>query len=321
MGKFDTFYKYPHLETLYNVKAISLIREIVVSEKIHGTNARLGWCQGEFVVGTRNEQAFLKDVGDNYCMGFAGWLREQKMEERLDHLKHMEVAIYGEFYGEGVQKGIFYRKGKHFRAFMARIHEFVLEWEKLEKFLTENSIDCVPVFFKGAWDTTDSLETFLLKFYDTESRVPAEDGFVDDTPEDNIIEGVVVVPIIPLKTREGEWLIAKFKNNKWKEKLEVTKSMLHPLTRLESQTAMQFTTKPRLINVLGHMETEGYDIHTMKSLGEVIKRMNKDVLQEPEIQTLVDEDKEEHISWKKTSKEVSKLTRDLYEEHLKDSFV
>ena len=282
MGKFDTFKKYPHLENLVNTKSINIVSSVVVTEKIHGCNARFGWCDGEFVIGTRNQHAALSSVADNYGMGLAAWLRKNNLEERLKDLKHLNAMVYGELYGEGIQKGIFYRKGKHFRAFMVRVHDHVLDWSKTEKFLKENDIDCVPVLHCGEWRDGDvSLESFLRTFYDKESLVPGLDGFSEQAPENNICEGVVVCPTIALRDGTGDLLITKFKNDKWKEKLGKIVHDKHPLSRLETDTAIQFTTRPRLINVLGHMEAEGMDIHTMRSLGEVIKRMNKDILQEP----------------------------------------
>ena len=45
------FAKYPEIELLHRVPDIMQEPEVVVTEKIHGTNARFGWGDGRFRIG------------------------------------------------------------------------------------------------------------------------------------------------------------------------------------------------------------------------------------------------------------------------------
>lgn len=78
-------------------KIARLSRDIVITEKIDGTNAQI--CitpEGEFLVGSRTR--WIKPEDDNY--GFARWAYEHK-----DELMQLgEGSHFGEWWGQGIQR-------------------------------------------------------------------------------------------------------------------------------------------------------------------------------------------------------------------------
>ncbi|PCI54175.1 MAG: hypothetical protein COB36_10815 [Alphaproteobacteria bacterium] len=78
-------------------KMARLSREIIITEKIDGTNAQI--CigeNGEFLVGSRKRWITPED--DNY--GFARWAHENKDDlMTLGHGRH-----FGEWWGQGIQR-------------------------------------------------------------------------------------------------------------------------------------------------------------------------------------------------------------------------
>ena len=79
-------------------KIARLSREIVVTEKIDGTNGLIAIGEdGEFQVGSRNQ--WITPEKDN--AGFARWAYEHK-----DELMQLGKGFhYGEWWGQGIQRG------------------------------------------------------------------------------------------------------------------------------------------------------------------------------------------------------------------------
>ena len=139
--KFQEFKKIPRLS-----------REIVISEKIDGTNGIIYiGADGEFLVGSKSR--WLDDHNDNH--GFWHWA----MENKEDLLKLGVGYHYGEWWGSGINSGYGLPKGqKRFSLFNAA------RWVKQnppdnipplgEK--QEYCPDCcevVPVLWRGMFDT------------------------------------------------------------------------------------------------------------------------------------------------------------------------
>ena len=113
-------------------------REIIVTEKIDGTNAQITITEdGEFLVGSRNR--WITPESDNY--GFAKWAMENKEE-----LMKLGVGIhYGEWWGSGVNRGYSLTDGKRkFSLFN------VSRWEDPE--VRPKCCECVPVLWRGMFE-------------------------------------------------------------------------------------------------------------------------------------------------------------------------
>lgn len=112
-----------------------LSREIVVTEKIDGTNASITITEdGQFLTGSRNR--FITPESDNY--GFSRWAHENKEEL----LTLGPGTHFGEWWGSGIQRG-YGLKEKRFSLF--NVHRWA-----------ENRPSCcsvVPLLYRGIFDT------------------------------------------------------------------------------------------------------------------------------------------------------------------------
>lgn len=125
--EFESFGKIPRLS-----------REIVVTEKIDGTNAQIFIGEsGEFLTGSRNR--WITPENDNY--GFARWAIENKAElMKLGPGRH-----FGEWYGQKIQHGYGgLVSGKRFALFNTS------RWNAETK---PECCDVVPVLYLGLFDT------------------------------------------------------------------------------------------------------------------------------------------------------------------------
>lgn len=119
-------------------KIARLSREIVVTEKIDGTNGLIAIGEdGEFQVGSRNQ--WITPEKDN--AGFARWAYEHK-----DELMTLGVGFhYGEWWGQGIQRG-YGLKEKRFSLFNTA------RWS--DDSLRPACCHVVPVLYTGMFYTT-----------------------------------------------------------------------------------------------------------------------------------------------------------------------
>lgn len=116
-------------------KIARLYRDIVVTEKIDGTNASIIVGEnGEFATASRNRLITPED--DNF--GFATWAYANR-----DHLAGTlgPGRHFGEWWGKGIQRGY----GMAYKVFSLFNTS---RWEGLH----EDQLRCVPVLYKGAFD-------------------------------------------------------------------------------------------------------------------------------------------------------------------------
>ena len=118
-------------------KIARLSREIVVTEKIDGTNGLIAIGEdGEFQVGSRNR--WITPEKDN--AGFARWAYEHK-----DELMTLGVGFhYGEWWGQGIQRG-YGLKEKRFSLFNTS------RWS--DDSVRPSCCHVVPVLYTGMFDT------------------------------------------------------------------------------------------------------------------------------------------------------------------------
>lgn len=126
---FETFQKIPRLR-----------RDIVITEKIDGTNAviYIGDGDGVFKVGSRNR--WITPESDNYT--FAAWAYENrdKLVEFLGPGRH-----YGEWYGSGIQRryGLGHKRWSLFN---------VRRYGNIPRDQFPDGVELVPVLYEGPWE-------------------------------------------------------------------------------------------------------------------------------------------------------------------------
>lgn len=147
-------------------KIARLHREVVVTEKIDGTNASV-WVAEDGSVRAASRNRFITPEADNF--GFARWVREN--EEALRQLG--PGSHFGEWWGAGIQR----RYGLTERRF------WLFNVKRWEDPASRPAIcGCVPVLYRGLFES-DAINTCLTRL-ETEGSVAAP-GFPDP-------EGIVV---------------------------------------------------------------------------------------------------------------------------------
>lgn len=139
-------------------KIARLTREVIITEKIDGTNAQILIAEdNQLLVGSKNRWITPQD--DNF--GFARWVEENRQEVlKLGMGRH-----YGEWWGSGIQRGYGLTKGeKRFSLF--NVSRWALTGEepkklsisddKIEKFqdVLPACIGLVPILYRGIFDTS-----------------------------------------------------------------------------------------------------------------------------------------------------------------------
>jgi len=146
-------------------KIARLSREVIITEKIDGTNA-LVWVDEDHDVWAGSKNRWLSIEEDNF--GFAKWANEHFRE-----LQHLGPGIHkGEWWGEGIQR----RYGlveKHFSLFN------VERWTFAER---PSCVGVVPTLYRGDFDSK-VIQDILGELKESGSR--AAPGFMDP-------EGIVV---------------------------------------------------------------------------------------------------------------------------------
>lgn len=167
---------------------------VVITEKIHGANARYLFTGGLFYMGSRSQ--WLKPDGGH------PWKRAAEADSRIAAWceAHPGVVLYGEIYGPVQSLKYGSPKEVRFAAFAALDKG---EWWNIERLLDDANLPTVPSLFRGPYDPA------LLALAEDDSSVPeAEAG--------HIREGVVVVPATERRHEEiGRVALKHISNRYW----------------------------------------------------------------------------------------------------------
>jgi len=160
------FHRYTNIENLRNHKnSLDYDQELIVTEKLHGTNSRIGWIVTDdqkgfdFVVGTHKTQRDPEDCG---MYGLPVQLYKEGLDRLFDNAMQMghpgieeplaiqSFIVFGEIYGAGVQD-LHYgaKQEKGYRVFDISINGTYLSWENLQSVCAEVGLPTVPVLDYG----------------------------------------------------------------------------------------------------------------------------------------------------------------------------
>lgn len=178
---------------------------VVITEKIHGTNARFLYHEGRLWVGSHKQ--IKKEADDVIWWQIA---RQYDLEEKLKRFPGL--AIYGEIYGRNengnlIQKYFDYGcegRETQFRIFDVKdvTKERWLDWMEVVAISVQLDIPTVPVLFVGPWHSW-KCEEKLLSFANGASSLSKE----------HIKEGIVIKPIINRYHEKLGRVILKYKSN------------------------------------------------------------------------------------------------------------
>ena len=210
------FIKFSSIENSYQPALLKKARDLylgdyVVTEKLHGSN--IGFYYGkdkEPRIASRNgftDENFYNMASSTVIQDLMPRL-QLAADAMLDMYDTDQVIIYGELVGNGIQKGVFYSKDKSFYAFRISFvfddEEEVLDYASFSEICDKFDIPQVPFIYQGKLDD-------CLKISN------AFDSLVANIP-DNICEGVVISPVVCRYYGNGNAIMFKNKNDKFREK-------------------------------------------------------------------------------------------------------
>lgn len=162
------------------------------TEKVDGTNIRVGRINETYFVGGKTENANLPADLLNNIAGLG-------LDEKLSTVFQSDVVLYGEGYGAGIQKGGSYRADKSFILFDVLVDgKWWLDYENVKDVGTKLGLDVVPDF--GIMTLADATDYVRNGF----------DSVLAQTPNTKA-EGLVGRPIETLFDKKGSRIIVKLK--------------------------------------------------------------------------------------------------------------
>lgn len=253
---------YMHIENLYRPEArtILLFRECYALEKIHGTSAHIHW--GGAVVGLFS--------GGEKAANFAALFDLDKLAAGFtEKFGANPVTIYGEAYGGKCQgMSSTYGKALKFVAFDVKVGDLWLKVPDAEQVVLSLGLEFVH-YVKVATD---------LALLDAERDKPSTQAKRNGILEDKPSEGIVLRPLVELRTNNDERIIAKHKRADFQERATpppIDSNQLVVLAQAEA-IANEWVTDMRLTHVLDKLGNPA----SLSATGSVIAAMVEDVLRE-----------------------------------------
>jgi RNA ligase (TIGR02306 family) len=209
----SAFHAYTDIENIGNFPdIIQAGEEVVITEKIHGTNSRVGivlhvseeaegyatWQLMAGSHGTRRKEFNEKGIRSKYWFPFSINGDEHPMEKLLKEIKNTEnaqqsVICFGEIFGPGIQDMHYGQKGLAYRIFDIAVDGKYLDWDKVVEYVyayNEFDIKTVPALYRGPF----SMDV-MNQLVDGPTTV-IEDAEKTITQAFKGREGVVVKPVV-----------------------------------------------------------------------------------------------------------------------------
>ncbi len=298
------FKKYSSIENSFNRDFMEHVMaempsdlEYVVQEKVHGANTSF-LTDGTDVEFAKRTSVLASDEKFYDYPELVERYREkvirffQTVKQRHPDLR--QLTVFGEMFGghyplesekKGrqagmIQKGVYYAPNHEFYAFDL----FVFEGENARYLPVDeaNALFEEGGFFYARSLFRGSLEECLNYPNAFESKIPAWLGL--PPVADNICEGVVIRPVVPMNLKGGSRVLIKNKNQRFSEKKSVkqrNKVFTEPVPYSDALVSLlaeaeAYVTENRLNNVVSHIG----EVHFPKDFGKVMGSFSKDVLED-----------------------------------------
>jgi len=282
---------YLHIDNLYKNQVIMMFKECYALEKIHGTSAHIGW---KFE--TKQVNFF---TGENHVV-FLSLFDEDFLVKKFDEIfPDQDAVIFGEHYA-GKCQGMSGRYGKEskFIGFDVKVGSSWLNVPNAEDVCKQFGIEFVHYVKIDV-----NLDNLNIE-RDKSSVQALRNGILLPMKR----EGVVLRPLVELKTNNGERVIVKYKPDEEMEtrtKREVNPEQLKILSDAK-EIAEEWVTNLRLEHVLQKFP-EGTG---MEKMGDIIKAMIEDVYREG---------KDEIVEGKAVGKAIGGVTVKLFKAKLQST--
>jgi RNA ligase (TIGR02306 family) len=179
------FVSYTEIENMRNFPAIFEIGEsVILSEKVHGTQCRAGWIEGELMAGSKGLRR--KRPEEDRFVSNTYWfpLSLEPVRVLLEELgrDHQQVILFGEVYGSKIQS---FHYGLHgvigFRAFDLLLDGHYQDWPEFLELCARYGVETVPVLASIPFDLNE-----IKRFSEGRTQLMQQDA--------HMREGVVVRP-------------------------------------------------------------------------------------------------------------------------------
>lgn len=331
------FKKYTSIENSFNEVYMNHVVEempddlkYVVQEKVHGANTSF-ICDGTNIQFAKRTAILADDEKFYNYQETAQALRDNVLaltRDVMNSYKASSVSIFGELFGglykhpevkadphlQLIQKGICYTPQHGFYAF--DIYLFTNDGGYYLPVAEANALFEKHGFFYAKTLFCGTLKECLEYPNAFESKISSWLGL--PSIEDNICEGVVIRPVVPMFLRNGSRVIIKNKNERFSEKnirknnkrfVQVTPQ--NPRVKELLDVATCYATEARLTNVISHIG----EVNISSAFGRVVGLLSKDILEDflkehaPEYETL------ETAEQKNLKKEINKLAVTIVKAH------
>lgn len=277
----------------------------VAREKIHGANFSLMTSDGIKVIPAKRSGEILPTEQFYGCEPVVAKYSEsvRKLWEALStemQLRgvvgdELEIQVYGEFAGRGVQKDVDYGE-KDFYVFDIRVNGKFVPDNIVAAYSTAVGLKMAPLLAYGTFDEIRALPITFDSVVNlaNSGAIPAKNGVepefknfmtLKDGEGENIAEGFVMKPVAPAFMPNGERVAIKCKTTKFTEKKNKQANRFNaPVALSESDTAKlnEFTcylTENRVKNVLSKIDSANL---TAKDFGRIMGLTVQDALEEIE---------------------------------------
>lgn len=150
------FHKYTDIQNILRFPdAIPVGTPVRITEKIHGSNSRVGLIKGELMAGSNKVRR--KPPADGNYGGSRYWwpLSNKRLVEMLRGLSvntDQGVIVFGEIFGRGVQDMDYGVPGPHgYRIFDISVDGRYLDWDRVEALCDAFELQTVPVLYTGPY--------------------------------------------------------------------------------------------------------------------------------------------------------------------------
>jgi len=279
---------YLHINNLYKDQDILLFKECYALEKLHGSSAHISWNEGKL------------HFHANGCshIKFVSLFDVEQLEEKFTELFGTEkVVVYGEAYGGKMQKmKETYGPDLRFTAFDVCVAGLWLSVPQAHDVVNKLCLEFVD-YVKISTD---------LKEIDEQRDAPSVQAIRNEVGTDKLREGVVLRPLIELRKNNDERIIAKHKNEAFKERLHVPKVRPERAVVLSEASAIadEWVIPMRLEHVLQRLPHATGIEHTV----DVIIAMVEDVYREA---------KGEIVESKDVARAISSRTAKLWKQRIR----
>lgn len=205
------FPKYTNLENMRSYPKLLTVGEpVVATEKIHGTNSRVGFVwhadeeQPTLMAGSRALRR-KQPEDPNAMVANTYWFPHTLISVKnlladLQWRGHKQAILYGEVYGQGIQAYTYGEKRINFRAFDLMLDGKYVDYAVFKSLCDRHEVEQVPLVYEGAF----SLEA-IKAFSDGDSLVGGTHGR----------EGVVVKPIVERDDPKTGRVILKYVGDRY----------------------------------------------------------------------------------------------------------